>query len=67
MFQTINLTRKYIQLHSLFADKIHNLMIKSTIDGTPVNLPIWWLDPHDRTAFTIDSGPYISYFVFQLM
>ncbi|XP_049937866.1 myogenesis-regulating glycosidase-like [Schistocerca serialis cubense] len=31
------------------------LMKKAVEDGTPVNRPIWWIDPTDPTALTIDS------------
>ena len=56
ILQTIMATKKYIKLHALYAEKIHILMVKSTKDGTPVNLPLWWIDPEDETTYTIDSG-----------
>ncbi|XP_068907050.1 myogenesis-regulating glycosidase-like [Tenebrio molitor] len=37
--------KKYVVLHEEYADKILNAMNNIVTDGTPVNLPIWWVDP----------------------
>ncbi|KAH9640194.1 hypothetical protein HF086_008430 [Spodoptera exigua] len=47
------ISRRYTDLHAEFADVIVAAMEKSVSDGTPVNPPIWWLDPHDEEAFPI--------------
>ncbi|XP_063539892.1 myogenesis-regulating glycosidase-like [Cydia strobilella] len=48
--ETVEICRKYTQLHADYADEIVAAMEASVKDGTPVNAPIWWLDPTDETA-----------------
>ncbi|XP_047995775.1 myogenesis-regulating glycosidase-like isoform X2 [Leguminivora glycinivorella] len=48
--ETVEISRKYTQLHADYADEIVAAMEASVRDGTPVNAPIWWLDPTDETA-----------------
>ncbi|XP_063367898.1 myogenesis-regulating glycosidase-like [Cydia amplana] len=48
--ETVEICRKYTQLHADYADEIVAAMEASVRDGTPVNAPIWWLDPTDETA-----------------
>jgi alpha-glucosidase (family GH31 glycosyl hydrolase) len=28
---------------------------QSVLDGTPINRPIWWVDPRDPETFAIDN------------
>ena len=56
IFQALEITRKCIDLHAKYADKIYELMEKAVKDGTPVNLPLWWIDPSDTNTYAIDSG-----------
>lgn len=35
---------------------IIKLMEKSVTTGSPLNPPIWWIDPTDTTAHSIDDG-----------
>lgn len=55
-FQTVQIAKKFTTLHYQYSDKILELARKKVSDGTPVNLPLWWLDPTDEEALTIDSG-----------
>ncbi|XP_063382934.1 myogenesis-regulating glycosidase-like [Cydia fagiglandana] len=48
--EAVEICRKYTQLHADYADEIVAAMEASVRDGTPVNAPIWWLDPTDETA-----------------
>ncbi|XP_063627405.1 myogenesis-regulating glycosidase-like [Cydia splendana] len=48
--EAVEISRKYTQLHADYADEIVAAMEASVRDGTPVNAPIWWLDPTDETA-----------------
>ncbi|XP_061719795.1 myogenesis-regulating glycosidase-like [Cydia pomonella] len=48
--ETVEICRKYTQLHADYADDIVAAMEASVRDGTPVNAPIWWLDPTDEIA-----------------
>lgn len=43
-------------LHYQYAPMIIALAKQATIDGTPINRPLWWIDPLDPVALTIDSG-----------
>jgi hypothetical protein len=43
-------------LHERYADKIISLAQQSTVDGSPINRPLWWIDPLDPIAQVIDSG-----------
>jgi hypothetical protein len=43
-------------LHYQYSDKILELARQKVADGTPINLPLWWLDPTDEEALRIDSG-----------
>ncbi|XP_049837155.1 myogenesis-regulating glycosidase-like [Schistocerca gregaria] len=52
---TLNLSRNLTELHAQYAPRIVELMQKAVEDGTPVNLPVWWLDPTDQTALTIND------------
>ena len=45
-------------LHERYADKIISLAKQSTVDGSPVNRPLWWIDPLDPIAQVIDSGTF---------
>ncbi|XP_049836583.1 myogenesis-regulating glycosidase-like [Schistocerca gregaria] len=53
--ETLDICRNLISLHIQYAPLIVELMKKAVEDGTPVNRPIWWIDPTDPTALTIDS------------
>lgn len=55
-FQTVEIAKKFTTLHFQYSDKIVKLAKKKVADGTPINLPLWWLDPTDEEALTIDSG-----------
>jgi len=55
-FQTVEIAKKFTTLHYQYSDKIIELARKKVADGTPINLPLWWLDPIDEEALRIDSG-----------
>lgn len=54
--QVVTITRKFIDLHTKYADKIIEAMVNTKETGTPANLPIWWVDPLDPIAQNIGSG-----------
>ena len=56
MFQTIEICKKFTALHYQYSYKIIQLAKKKVEDGTPINPPIWWIDPTDTDALTIDTG-----------
>lgn len=52
--ETAEITRHYTELHEEVAGPlILAAMRKSVEDGTPVNLPVWWIAPEDETALGI--------------
>lgn len=48
--EAIEISKKFTALHYEYSDEIINLMNKVTETGAPVNPPIWWVDPKDKTA-----------------
>lgn len=50
---TIALSLKYTALHTQYADKIIERFKLAVESGHPVNPPVWWVSPNDRTAQTI--------------
>ncbi|XP_069697293.1 myogenesis-regulating glycosidase-like [Periplaneta americana] len=53
--ETVEIAKKFTSLHYQYSDKILELARKKVADGTPINLPLWWLDPTDEETLTIDS------------
>ncbi|XP_047003771.1 myogenesis-regulating glycosidase-like [Schistocerca americana] len=53
--EALEICRNLTDLHTQYAPRILELMQKAVEDGTPVNLPLWWLDPTDETALAINS------------
>ncbi|KAI8433917.1 hypothetical protein MSG28_012092, partial [Choristoneura fumiferana] len=51
--ETAEISLKYTQLHAEYADVIYAAMNASTVDGRPVNGPLWWIAPTDTVALTI--------------
>lgn len=59
--KTIEISRKYTELHAKFTDDIMKAFEKAVDKGDPVNPPIWWLDPTDDVAFGINDGTDIHF------
>ncbi|KAJ2949769.1 hypothetical protein O0L34_g15702 [Tuta absoluta] len=53
--ETVEICRHYTELHAELADAIVEAMENSVAYGTPVNPPIWWLDPTDQVALACDD------------
>ncbi|XP_059062093.1 myogenesis-regulating glycosidase-like, partial [Achroia grisella] len=51
--ETIEISKKYTDLHAEYADVIYEAIEASVANGTPVNGPVWWLDPTDEEALLI--------------
>lgn len=61
--QTITLTRKYTSLHAEYADYIIERFKLAVQSGHPVNAPVWWISPNDRTAHGIyDRKIFFNFF-----
>lgn len=53
--ETIEICRIFTRLHALRFDDISREFKRYTYDGTPVNPPIWWVAPNDRTAQQVND------------
>ncbi|XP_049822217.1 SITS-binding protein-like [Aethina tumida] len=54
-FDTEKLIKKTIDLHSEYSGEILKAMNESIVNGTPVNAPIWWIDPLDKDALKVSD------------
>lgn len=53
--ETIELTRKFTALHVEYAGTIIDRFKLAVDSGDPVNPPVWWVSPNDRTAHVIND------------
>ncbi|KAJ2938464.1 hypothetical protein O0L34_g12903 [Tuta absoluta] len=51
--ETVEISKKYAEIHAMYADEIWAAMQASVEEGKPVNPPLWWLDPEDEEALVI--------------
>lgn len=55
-FQTVQICLNVLAEREKYKEQILRAARQSVQDGTPVNRPLWWLDPTDSETFTIDDG-----------
>ncbi|CAB3244189.1 unnamed protein product [Arctia plantaginis] len=53
--ETVEICLRYTELHAEYAPEIQAAMEASVARGTPVNPPIWWVDPLDEVALAVDD------------
>ncbi|XP_015519680.2 myogenesis-regulating glycosidase [Neodiprion lecontei] len=53
--ETVEICRTYTDLHEEYAPTIIEAMNALVANGTPVNPPVWWLDPKNSEAFNISD------------
>uniref|UniRef100_A0A2S2NFM9 Putative family 31 glucosidase n=1 Tax=Schizaphis graminum TaxID=13262 RepID=A0A2S2NFM9_SCHGA len=53
--QTLSLCQHFMELRSNYTDTIVDLMKNTVANGSPVNPPVWWIDPTDADAYAIDD------------
>ncbi|XP_029674396.1 myogenesis-regulating glycosidase-like isoform X3 [Formica exsecta] len=53
--ETIAICKKYTDLHANQTSEILNAMQQAITNGTPVNPPIWWVDPTNKEAHRIND------------
>ncbi|XP_049871916.1 myogenesis-regulating glycosidase-like [Pectinophora gossypiella] len=51
--ETVEISKKYADLHAAYAHDIWAAMEASVEEGAPVTAPLWWLDPTDDEALII--------------
>nr|AHH86054.1 glycoside hydrolase family 31 [Gastrophysa viridula] len=54
-FDAPSIVQKFVNLHRNYSSVILRAMEKSMKDGSPVNPPIWWIDPTDSEALACDD------------
>ncbi|XP_018401023.1 PREDICTED: uncharacterized family 31 glucosidase KIAA1161 [Cyphomyrmex costatus] len=53
--ETLEICRFYTELRESYVTRILNAMQQAIDNGTPVNPPIWWIDPLDSEAHKIND------------
>ncbi|XP_011693783.1 PREDICTED: uncharacterized family 31 glucosidase KIAA1161 [Wasmannia auropunctata] len=53
--ETVAICKEYTELHDNYKDEILKAMQQAIDNGTPVNPPIWWIDPSDKEAHKIND------------
>ncbi|XP_014218182.1 myogenesis-regulating glycosidase [Copidosoma floridanum] len=53
--ETIEISKKFTDLHAQYAPKMIELMKKAVKTGTPINLPVWWLEPSNAKALRVND------------
>lgn len=56
--KVVEICKKFTALHSQYTDEIFKALERNVATGEPANPPIWWIDPRDETAFTVNDGLY---------
>nr|CAD7257000.1 unnamed protein product [Timema shepardi] len=54
--ETVAISRKFTALHAEYSDVILDRAARAVQDGSPLNPPIWWVDPEDAIAQTVEDG-----------
>ena len=54
--EVIDHTKDMIAIRKQYEQEMVDLFRMATITGEPVNRPIWWIDPYDEIAFSIEDG-----------
>uniref|UniRef100_A0A1B0GPK2 Glycoside hydrolase family 31 N-terminal domain-containing protein n=1 Tax=Phlebotomus papatasi TaxID=29031 RepID=A0A1B0GPK2_PHLPP len=52
----VEVCRNFVKLHEDYADTIIQRFERAVSHGEPVNPPVWWLDPSDKTAQTVSDA-----------
>lgn len=50
-----------MNIRSKYTDTIIALMKDSVAKGSPLNPPVWWIDPTDPVAHAIDDGKTLCF------
>lgn len=54
--EALEICKQFTNLHTEYSDVIMSALEAAVIHGEPVNPPIWWLDPNDIVALSINDG-----------
>lgn len=61
LVQVVDIALRMTKLHYQYSPLIISLARQATTNGYPINRPLWWIDPTDPVAQTIESGNALSY------
>lgn len=53
--EVIEISLRMTALHVQYSSTIISLARQATVNGWPINRPLWWIDPLDSEALAIDS------------
>jgi len=53
--ETVRIVKSILSLRERYQDELLAAARQATVDGTPINRPIWWVDPTDAETYNIDS------------
>jgi alpha-glucosidase len=53
--QVVQLTKDALTLRENYKTVLEKAVAQALIDGSPVNRPMWWVDPNDSATYTIDD------------
>ncbi|XP_038221310.1 myogenesis-regulating glycosidase-like [Zerene cesonia] len=51
--ETIAISKQFVNLHEAFAPTLLEACARAVQDGSPVNPPIWWIDPNNTETYDI--------------
>ncbi len=55
----VQICKEVLVLREQYKDNIYAAANQAVSDGTPINRPIWWVDPTDPETFMIDNRKLI--------
>jgi alpha-glucosidase (family GH31 glycosyl hydrolase) len=53
--EVVRIVKSILDIRNKYADKIIAAAKQSTVDGSPINRPMWWVSPRDSDSFTMDD------------
>ncbi|OXA42081.1 SITS-binding protein [Folsomia candida] len=54
--ETIEICKRVLAIRDQYKDHILAAAAQAVVDGSPINRPIWWVDPTDEVTLTIDQA-----------
>jgi len=62
----VEIAQRMTSLHYEYAPTIIRLAQEAVTTGLPINRPLWWIDPSDPDAQTIDSGVQTEIYLYSI-
>ena len=61
LLQVVQMTKDVLVIREEYKDLIYKAANQAVADGSPINRPMWWVDPEDSETYTIDSRNLSKY------